>query len=350
MAVVPEPGKPETEQRHHRAGGAAVVGGLGAGDAFDRALTEFLRVFRHRPLDAVREKARKCPARAGEDADAEADQRAAYPRRKRTTPLLGRHHQPANDRRWRRRCAAVMRGNPEDFADGEKANGGKHDVDPAKKLGATEGQPGDAGLEVDADHRQQQANDTGHSRACRRIARERAHRRQREHHQREVLGRPEAQRDVDEHRRQQHEQHGADRACHKRSDRRRGQRGARAPVARHLHSVDGRHRRCRVARRVHENRRRRSAIHRAVVDAPEHDERRRRLEAEGRRQQQRDGNGRTDAGQHSDSCTQHHADETKEQVHRRQRDGEALGEVSDQIGHFGSRLSALGYQLSAAFR
>ena len=113
-------------------------------------------------------------------------------------------------------------------------------------------------------------------------------------------------------------------------------RRAAASLARHLHAVDRGHGRGRIARRVDQNRRRRSAVHRAVVDAAEHDECRRRLEAERRRQQQRDGDGRADARQHSDRGAEHHADEAEEQVHWCQRDRESLGEMRGQVRHSGA--------------
>ena len=53
---------------------------------------------------------------------------------------------------------------------------------------------------------------------------------------------------------------------------------------------------------------RRPAVHAAVVDAGEHDERRGRLEAERHRQQQRHGHGRADARQDADEGAEEHAD------------------------------------------
>ena len=49
-----------------------------------------------------------------------------------------------------------------------------------------------------------------------------------------------------------------------------------------------------------QDRRRRAAVLRAVVDAGQHDQRRHRLQRIGRRQQHRDRRDRTDAGQHAD--------------------------------------------------
>ena len=71
---------------------------------------------------------------------------------------------------------------------------------------------------------------------------------------------------------------------------------AAAAGARHQVAFDGGHDRRALARRVQQDRRRRSAVHPAVVDAGEHDERLDRLQAEGHGQQQGDGQGRTDPG------------------------------------------------------
>ena len=132
------------------------------------------------------------------------------------------------------------------------------------------------------------------------------------------------------------------------------------------------------ARRVDQDRGGRAAIHAAVVDAGEHDQRARRIELEGDRQQQRDGQRRADAGQHADRGAEQHADQRVEQVDRlesrsrgratrevsasmaglraavrsarRQRQGEELGEqqidgeaehrADDEIGDDGARPNA----------
>ena len=90
----------------------------------------------------------------------------------------------------------------------------------------------------------------------------------------------------------------------------------------------GHHRRA-LARRIQQDRRRRSAVHAAVVDAGEHDERRGRIERVGDRQQQRDGQRGADARQHADRGPERHAGERPQQVLRRQRDGEAVREVGN---------------------
>ena len=94
----------------------------------------------------------------------------------------------------------------------------------------------------------------------------------------------------------------------------------------------------------------RAAILRAVIDAGEHDQRADRRQAEGDRQQHRDGGERADAGQHADQRADQRADQAQEDVHRErdrdaeerdlqidelEDDAEALGEIGEQI-HVGS--------------
>ena len=120
------------------------------------------------------------------------------------------------------------------------------------------------------------------------------------HGEREVLGRPEAERSIGQPAGEQRDAHDAERARHERAHGGDRERGAGSSLARHLIAVDGRHDRGRLARHVHEDRRRGAAIHRAVVDAGEHDQRRRGRQGEGRGQQQRHRADRSDAGQHAD--------------------------------------------------
>ena len=68
------------------------------------------------------------------------------------------------------------------------------------------------------------------------------------------------------------------------------------------------------------------AVHRAVVDAAEHDEGAGRVEAERDRQQHRDGQRRADARQHADRGAERHAGERPRQVRQRERAGEAVAE------------------------
>ena len=92
----------------------------------------------------------------------------------------------------------------------------------------------------------------------------------------------------------------------------------------HLVALDRGDHRGGLARGVQQDRGGRAAVHAAVVDAGEHDERAGRLQGVGDRQQQRDGHGRADAGQHADGGAEEDADQGVEQVRRGQRGGEPV--------------------------
>ena len=109
----------------------------------------------------------------------------------------------------------------------------------------------------------------------------------------------------------------------------------RAPAPRallgHLVALDGCHHRRRLTRCVEQDRRGGAAVHAAVVDAGEQDERLRRLEAEGDRQQQRDRHGRADARQHAHEGAQQDADGGEGEVLRREGVGHAVEEKLQSV-------------------
>jgi hypothetical protein len=98
-------------------------------------------------------------------------------------------------------------------------------------------------------------------------------------------------------------------------------------LLRHLMAVDAGDDRRRLARNVHQDRRGRAAVLRAVVDAGEHDQRGERVQSEGDRQQHRDGRDRADAGQHADQGAEQAADQAESEIGERERRPEA----GDQI-------------------
>ena len=92
-------------------------------------------------------------------------------------------------------------------------------------------------------------------------------------------------------------------------DRRDPERLARAALLGHLVAVDARDDRRGLTGDVQQDRRRRTAVLGAVVDARHHDQAGRRLEAGGQRQQDRDRGGRPEAGQDADQRAQQAADD-----------------------------------------
>ncbi len=154
---------------------------------------------------------------------------------------------------------------------------------------------------------------------------------QAERHQRAIVGRPEFLRHARERLGEQHDDHRADRAGEERAHRRYRQRRAGAAVARHLVAVEACHHRRRFARQVDQDRGRRAAVGGAVIDAGQHDQRCRRRQVEGDRQQHGDRRHRPDAGQDADQRAEHAAQQGVGQVLERDRDAEAQGEIIEKI-------------------
>ncbi len=151
-----------------------------------------------------------------------------------------------------------------------------------------------------------------------------------------------------ERRREQGDDHGREGAGEERAERRRRQRRPGAALPRHLVAVDGRHRRRRFARQVDEDRRGRAAVLRAVIDAGQHDERGRRRQREGDRQQHGDGGGRPDARQDADHRAEQHADEAVEEVERLEGGREAEGEIVEEVHGRGLNPRATGRAAGSA--
>src|SRR5262249_4504859 len=108
-------------------------------------------------------------------------------------------------------------------------------------------------------------------------------------------------------------------------------RGARAAVTGHLVALERRDDGGALAGRVEENRRSRAAVHRAVIDAGEKNECRGRLDLEGDRQEQRDGQRRAEAGKDADRSSQRGADQAPQEIHRSERDRKAVEKLREGI-------------------
>ncbi len=173
---------------------------------------------------------------------------------------------------------------------------------------------------------ERQSDEQAGQSADRRISEGRRHRDEGHAHQREIIFRPEAHREIDQPRRQKSQPDGGDGARDERADRGGGKRRPAAAGLGHLVAFErGRHR-CALAGRVDEDRRGRSAIHAAVIDSGKHDQRAAGIELVGYGQQQRDRKRGADAGQHAHGGAEKHADQRIEQVHRLDGDGHAMRE------------------------
>ena len=171
--------------------------------------------------------------------------------------------------------------------------------------------------EVDADDADGQAEQQRDRAAQLRGAQHRGHRDEREQHDRQIGRRAQRHGEPRHRGREDHQQHGADGARDERSDGRGGQGLRGAAGFGHLVALDRGDHRGRLAGRVQQDRGGRPAVHAAVEDAGEHDERRAGADVVGDRQQQCHRHRRADAGQHADRGPQQHADHRVQQVHRR---------------------------------
>ena len=218
-----------------------------------------------------------------------------------------------------------------DLGDAEQAHGDRREVDAVAELGDVEGEALRAGVDVGADQAEQQAEEDHGDRLDHRAAGQHHGGDQAQRHQRAIVGRAELLRHARQRLGEQHDDDRADRAGEERADRRDRQRRAGAALARHLVAVEAGHHRGGLARQVDQDRRRRAAVLRAVVDAGQHDQRRGRRQVEGDRQQHGDGRHRADAGQHADQRADHAAEQGIEQVLEADGDSESEKEVVQEI-------------------
>ena len=171
-----------------------------------------------------------------------------------------------------------------------------------------------AGVDVGADQAEQQAEEHHGDRLDDRAARQHDGGHQAERHQRAIVGGSEFLRHARQRLGEDHDDDGADGAGEERTDGRDRQCGTSASVARHLVAVETGHDRGGFTRQVDQDRGRRAAVLRAVVDAREHDQRGGRRQMEGDRQQHGDGRHGADAGQDPDQGSDHTTEQGIEEI------------------------------------
>ena len=171
------------------------------------------------------------------------------------------------------RGVAKARGHPQRLADREQSDRDDDYVDAVQQLRDAQGEPCLAGLRIDADESDHQTD----CQACQSTHQAGAeHRRDHDEgqgHQGDVVGRAELDRDPDDLRSDQRQQARGDGARDEAADGRRGQRGGAASRLGHLVAFDGGDDRRRFAWSVEQDGGGGAAVHAAVVDAGEHDER-----------------------------------------------------------------------------
>ena len=128
-------------------------------------------------------------------------------------------------------------------------------------------------------------------------------------------------------RREQHQQHDADRRAPERGHALHEQRDAAPALLRHRVAVEHVDGRGRMARHAEQDGAGAAAVVGAEVHAGQHDERAGRRQVVGDRQQQRDRDQRAQAGQHADQAAEEDADEAVPEVAERDRFVNAEGEV-----------------------
>ena len=168
----------------------------------------------------------------------------------------------------------------------------------------------------------------GHGDALeRRTARQRRAGQQAEQHQRTDFGRTEFKRHHHQDRRQEDHLGDAPRGADERRDDGDAERGAAPAFFGEREAVETGDRVRRMAWQIEQDRADRAAVLRAVENARQHQDGADRLDAEGERQQDRDGGERAHARQHADHVADEHADEAPHHVVRLERDAEAVPEI-----------------------
>ena len=326
---------------------AALFAASGEATRLDRPVPELLGVLAEPLLDRVGAERGEHVAGPWQDAERRAEHRAASDRRGDAAEVLARRPQ-VRDRLRHDLARLLVLEIAQDLGDAEQADCHRHEVDALEQLAHTEREAGRSGVEVLADRAEQEAEDDHRQRLDGRAAGQGDRRDQPEHNQAEELGRAECQRDARQRRREEHQHERGNGAGDERADGGRGKRRACSTLPRHLVAVDRGDRGRRLPRQVDEDRRRRAAVLRAVVDACQHDQRRDRVEPEGDRQQERDRGGRTDPRQDADRRPEHDADEAIEQVLWAQRGLEPEREVLEQLHRPPPRPGSRGRSAAAA--
>jgi hypothetical protein len=152
-------------------------------------------------------------------------------------------------------------------------------------------------------------------------------------HEREVLGRAEQKGKTGQGLAEGGDDQGRHRTGEERADGRDAQSHAGTTLAGHLVAVESGHHRGGLAGNVDQDRRGRTAVLRAVIDAGQHDERAGGIESERNRQQHGNGRDRPDAGQHAYQSADETAQEGEAQVLERQCDAEAEAEIGKEVTH-----------------
>ena len=232
-------------------------------------------------------------------------------------------------------CAA---GVVDDLGQPEHRHHNDDEIDAFVELAEAEGETREPGGAVLTDHADDQAERRHRQALQQRAARQHGSGDQPDQHEREIFRRLESQCQLRQRRRQRRHQHDRDAGAEERRHRGHHQRRPGAALPRHRIALDHGDGGGRVARQPQQDRRDRAAIHGAVVDAGEHDQRFGRAQMERDRQQHADRRDRPDAGQDADEHSDADADQAVQQRRWRQCDAESEREVVEEFHQRGQSV------------
>ena len=218
-------------------------------------------------------------------------------------------------------------GGGQDLRYAEKAHGHGHDSDPVAQGDQAVRKTEIPAHLVDADHSEHQSeNDHGqvlHDRPARHVAEDDEPAKK----EAAIFRGAESEGEFRQRGRQKHQPHDAERPGDIGSDRRHGQSRTRPSLLGHGVPVDAGHDRSRFAGNAHENGSRRPAVHGAVVNPRQENDRRGGVQAEGRGQKHADPGQGTHPGQNADHGPDQTADQGVKDVRRRKNRGKTQNQI-----------------------
>ncbi len=170
----------------------------------------------------------------------------------------------------------------EDFADGEQAQHEDHELNAVGQVHAVTGEAVHAAVGVDADRREEQADESGNEGFQWFVTGHATQRDDGEHHQHKVLRRAEGDGPFRQQRGEQHHAAGGDEGADERTPGRQRQGNTGQALAGHRVTIEGGHDGRGFARDVQQDRADTPAIFAAQVHCGQQDQRRFRRQAEGK--------------------------------------------------------------------
>ncbi|MNL02153.1 hypothetical protein D3C87_1226520 [compost metagenome] len=241
------------------------------------------------------------------------------------------HHPPGGFHRFLTAMGFLQQ--QQNLTDREQTEHQHNELNAVSQVDVVTGEAVNAAVGVDADARQEQADQRRDEGLQRSITGHTAETDNRKHHQHEVFRRAEGYRPFRQQRRKQHHAAGGDKRADKRTPRRQRQRDTSEAFAGHRVAVEGGHHgRC-FARNVQQDRADPSAVFTAQVHRCQQNQRRLRRQAESKSNRNQQGHAidRAKARQQADDGADQRAGQGRDQVVRAQRNAEALTQITEGI-------------------